>query len=170
MFPAILAVGLLYFVEKYVTKVTPKPIRVFFVPMMCFIIVFPLTLLVLGPIGLTIGKVLTTIMLTLYKYVGWLAVGLVAAVLPLLISIGAHKAFILYVISSLGTMGYEILYNGASLAHNISEGGGPWPSRSRPRTPTFAPRPSPAASPRSSASPSLRSTPSPSSASACCSA
>ena len=94
VFPAILAVGLLYFVEKYVTKITPKPIRVFFVLMMCFIIVFPLTLLVLGPIGLTIGKVLTTIMLTLYKYVGWLAVGLVAAGLPLLISIGAHKAFI----------------------------------------------------------------------------
>ncbi|MBR6343251.1 MAG: PTS glucose transporter subunit IIA [Selenomonadaceae bacterium] len=28
-----------------------------------------------------------------------------------------------YVVSSLGELGYEILYNGASLAHNISEGG-----------------------------------------------
>lgn len=91
--------------------------------MVCFIIVFPLTLLVLGPIGLTFGKFLTTVMLGLYEHVGWLAVGLVAAVLPLLISIGAHKAFIPYVISSLGELGYEILYNGASLAHNISEGG-----------------------------------------------
>lgn len=123
VFPAILAVTALYFVEKYVTKITPKPIRVFFVPMVCFIIVFPLTLLLLGPIGLTFGKGLTAVMLTLYKYVGWLAVGLVAAVLPLLISIGAHKAFIPYVVSSLGDLGYEILYNGASLAHNISEGG-----------------------------------------------
>jgi len=123
VFPAILAVTALYFVEKYITKVTPKPIRVFFVPMVCFIVVFPLTLLVLGPIGLTFGKGLTTVMLALYKYVGWLAVGLVAAILPLLISIGAHKAFIPYVISSLGELGYEILYNGASLAHNISESG-----------------------------------------------
>ena len=123
VFPAILAVGLLYFVEKYVTKITPKPIRVFFVPMVCFIVVFPLTLLFLGPLGLTIGKGLTAVMLWLYKYVGWLAVGLVAAGLPLLISIGAHKAFIPYVVSSLGDLGYEILYNGASLAHNIAEGG-----------------------------------------------
>lgn len=123
VFPAILTVAVLFFVEKYVTKVTPKPIRVFFVPMVCFAVVFPLTLLVLGPIGLTFGKGLTTVMLALYKYVGWLAVGLVAAILPLLISIGAHKAFIPYVISSLGELGYEILYNGASLAHNISEGG-----------------------------------------------
>jgi PTS system beta-glucosides-specific IIC component len=70
--------------------------------MVCFVIVFPLTLLVLGPLGLTIGRGLTAVMLGLYKYVGWLAVGLVAACLPLLISIGAHKAFIPYVISSLG--------------------------------------------------------------------
>lgn len=123
VFPAILAVAVLYFVEKYVTKYTPKPIRVFFVPMVCFIIVFPATLLFLGPVGLSMGKVITAIMLWIYSKAGWLAVGLVAMLLPLLISIGAHKAFIPYVISSLGDLGYEILYNGASLAHNISEGG-----------------------------------------------
>lgn len=123
VFPAILAVAVLYFVEKFMNKYTPKPIRIFFVPMVCFAVVFPLTLLFLGPIGLMIGRGLTTVMLALYKYVGWLAVGLVAACLPLLISIGAHKAFIPYVVSSLGEMGYEILYNGASLAHNIAEGG-----------------------------------------------
>lgn len=123
VFPAILAVAFLYFLEKYVTKITPKPIRVFFVPMVCFIITFPITLLLLGPIGLTIGKGITTVMLAIYSKVGWLAVGLVAAILPLLISVGAHKAFIPYVVTSLGDLGYEILYNGASLAHNISEGG-----------------------------------------------
>ena len=123
VFPAILAVAFLYLLEKYVTKITPKPIRVIFVPMVCFIIVFPVTLLVLGPIGLTIGKGITTVMLAIYSKVGWLAVGLVAAILPLLISVGAHKAFIPYVVTSLGDLGYEILYNGASLAHNISEGG-----------------------------------------------
>ncbi len=123
VFPAILAVAVLYFIEKYVTKYTPKPIRVFFVPMVCFIIVFPATLLFLGPVGLSMGKVITAIMLWIYSKAGWLAVGLVAMMLPLLISIGAHKAFIPYVISSLGDLGYEILYNGASLAHNIAEGG-----------------------------------------------
>ena len=123
VFPAILAVAVLYFVEKYVTKITPKPIRVFFVPMVCFAIVFPLTLLLLGPVGLTLGKGLTAVILTLYKYVGWLAVGLVAAILPLMISVGAHKAFIPYLLATLGDLGYEMLYMGASLAHNISEGG-----------------------------------------------
>ena len=47
VFPAILTVALLYYVEKWVTKISPKPIRVFFVPMICFIVVVPLALLVL---------------------------------------------------------------------------------------------------------------------------
>lgn len=123
VFPAILAVTVLYFVEKFITKITPKAIRVFFVPMVCFGVVFPLTLMFLGPAGLFLGQGLTTIMLALYENVGWLAVGLVAAVLPLLISLGAHKAFIPYAVSSYSELGYEILYLGASLAHNISEGG-----------------------------------------------
>lgn len=123
VFPAILAVTLLYYVEKFVNKISPRPIRVFFVPMVCFIVVFPITLLFLGPAGLVLGRGLTTVMLALYKHVGWLGVGVVASVLPLLISIGAHKAFIPYVIASLGELGYEILYNAASLAHNIAEGG-----------------------------------------------
>ena len=123
VFPAILAVAVLYYVEKFITKITPKPIRVFFVPMVCFGVVFPLTLMFLGPAGLYLGRGLTAVMLALYENVGWLAVGLVAAVLPLLISLGAHKAFIPYAVSSLSELGYEILYMGASLAHNISEGG-----------------------------------------------
>ena len=168
VFPAILAVGLLYFVEKYVTKITPKPIRVFFVPMMCFIIVFPLTLLVLGPIGLTIGKVLTTIMLTLYKYVGWLAVGLVAAVLPLLISIARTRRSSPTSFPPWAPWAMRSSTTARPWPTTSPRAARPWPSRSRRRTPTSAPRPSPAASPRSSASPSPRSTPSPSSASACC--
>ncbi|MCF0261072.1 MAG: PTS transporter subunit EIIB [Erysipelotrichaceae bacterium] len=82
IFPAILAVALLYFVEKLVTKYSPKPIRIFFVPMMCFLIVVPVTLLFLGPIGYNLGQILATAVMFLYERFGWLAVGLVAAILP----------------------------------------------------------------------------------------
>ena len=59
VFPTILSVGFLYFVEKYVTKFSPKPIRVFFVPLICFAVVIPVTLLILGPVGYTVGQWLT---------------------------------------------------------------------------------------------------------------
>lgn len=123
VFPAILSVALLYFVEKYTTKWTPKPIRVFFVPMICLIIVVPVTLMILGPLGLNIGSLLTTAILFLYEKLGWLAVGLLAAVLPFMIAMGMHKALVPYAVGSIAEMGEELLYLPASLAHNISESG-----------------------------------------------
>uniref|UniRef100_N2ABS8 PTS system, beta-glucoside-specific IIABC component n=1 Tax=Eubacterium plexicaudatum ASF492 TaxID=1235802 RepID=N2ABS8_9FIRM len=123
VFPAILTVALLYFVEKGVTKISPKPIRVFFVPMVCFVVVVPMAMLVLGPLGYNVGKVLTTVILFAYDKLGWLAVGLLAAILPFMISMGMHKALVPYAVTSISEMGEELLYMPASLAHNISEGG-----------------------------------------------
>lgn len=123
VFPAILTVALLYFVEKFFTKISPKAIRVFFVPMMCFIIVVPLSLLILGPLGYNIGQIITSIILFIYNKLGWFAVGLLAAILPFMISMGMHKALLPYAVTAITTAGEELLYMPASLAHNISEGG-----------------------------------------------
>lgn len=123
VFPAILSVAFLYFVEKYTTKISPKPIRVFFVPLVCFVLVVPVTLLILGPIGFTVGQGLTAVILFLYNKLGWLAVALLAAILPFMIATGMHKALVPYAVSSITEMGEELLYMPASLAHNISEGG-----------------------------------------------
>lgn len=123
IFPALLSVFLLAYVEKFFNKITPKPIRIFFVPMMCFAIVVPCTLLVLGPLGFNIGTVLTNIILFVYDKVGFIAIGLFAMVLPFCIATGMHKAFIPYALSSYASLGYEAIYLVASLGHNISESG-----------------------------------------------
>lgn len=123
VFPAILCVAFLYFVEKYVTKITPKPIRVFFVPMVCIIIVVPVTVLLLGPLGYNIGKLLTSAILWIYGMFGWIAVAILAAILPFMIATGMHKALVPYAVASITESGEELLYLPASLAHNISESG-----------------------------------------------
>ncbi len=123
VFPAILCVMFLALVEKYVTKFSPKPIRVFFVPMVCIILVVPVTLLVLGPLGFNLGQLLTKVILFLYSKLGWIAVALLAAILPFMIAMGMHKALVPYAVSSITEMGEELLYMPASLAHNISESG-----------------------------------------------
>ncbi len=86
-------------------------------------IVVPVTLLLLGPLGFTIGEGLTDIILTLYKHLGWIAVAILAAILPFMIATGMHKALVPYAVSSITNSGEELLYMPASLAHNISEGG-----------------------------------------------
>lgn len=123
VFPAILCVALLYFVEKYVTKFTPKPIRVFFVPMVCILIVVPITFLILGPLGYNIGQLMTSFIVWNYGMFGWIAVALLAAILPFMIATGMHKAFVPYAVASITESGEELLYLPASLAHNIAESG-----------------------------------------------
>lgn len=123
VFPAILTVAFLALIEHYFTRICPKPVRVFLVPMVCFMVTFPVSLLILGPLGYNIGAVLTTVILALYNTLGWLAVGLLAAVLPFMIAMGMHKALVPYAVASISNPGYELLYMPASLAHNISEGG-----------------------------------------------
>ncbi len=121
VFPAILTVIFMSFIEKWANKWCPKAIRVFFVPMLCFGIGFPVALVVLGPLGYNIGTLLTTVILALYNTLGWLAVALLAAVLPFMISMGMHKALVPYGVAAISDPGFEMLYLPASLAHNISE-------------------------------------------------
>ncbi|QGF25030.1 PTS beta-glucoside transporter subunit EIIBCA [Raineyella fluvialis] len=123
VFPAILCVLLLATLERVLTKVTPKPIRIFFVPMVALLITVPATLLFLGPLGFWAGTYFTQGVLWIYHTLGWVAFPLLAVALPFIISIGMHKAFIPYVVNQLSTAKSEMLYNPASLAHNIAEAG-----------------------------------------------
>lgn len=123
VFPAILAILLYAVLEKYITKYCPKPVRIFLVPLLCMAITIPVTLFVLGPLGYYVGEILTAVILWLYGHFGWIATALLAAILPLMVATGMHKAMIPYAVPTLTKTGYEALYLPASLGHNISEAG-----------------------------------------------
>lgn len=124
VFPAILCVLLYSQLEKFFNKISPKVIRSFFVPMMSLLITVPVTLLILGPIGYNFGQGFAAVILFVFGKFGWLAVAILAAFLPFMVVTGMHKAMIPYVVTSLSQSGRELIYNAASLAHNISEAGG----------------------------------------------
>jgi PTS system beta-glucosides-specific IIC component len=121
VFPSILGVIFYSYMERFFTKISPKPIRVFFIPMMSLLITVPIMLLVLGPIGFEAGKLLTAAILFLFAKVGWLAVGVLAAILPFMIATGMHKAITPYSISTIAATGKELLLLPALLAHNMSQ-------------------------------------------------
>lgn len=123
VFPSILTVLLLWGVERFVTRWTPGPIRVFFVPFVCFIVVSPIMIFLLGPLGFWLGSGLTSAMLWLHATLGWVAVALLAGLLPFIISVGMHKAFIPPTVASIADTGKESFYLVSSLAHNIAESG-----------------------------------------------
>ncbi|GAB6677912.1 beta-glucoside-specific PTS transporter subunit IIABC [Streptococcus uberis] len=123
VFPAILAVFTYSYLEKFFTKITPSVVRNFFVPMFSMLITVPLTLFILGPLGFTFGQGFASVIMFMFSKFGWIAVAVLASFLPFMVVTGMHKAMIPYVITSLGQSGKEIIYNAASLAHNISESG-----------------------------------------------
>ncbi|MFS0559381.1 beta-glucoside-specific PTS transporter subunit IIABC [Terribacillus sp. 179-K 1B1 HS] len=123
VFPAILTVLFYAQMERLFTRFSPKPIRIFFVPMMSLLITVPIALLLLGPAGYTFGQGFAAVILWVFKYVGWLAVALLACVLPFMVAMGMHKALLPYALTTLSGTGREALYMPASLAHNIAESG-----------------------------------------------
>lgn len=123
VFPPILIVLFLGILEKYLNKISPKAIRVFFVPMVSLMIAVPIGYLFLGPLGFTMGEYLTVVILFLYEKLGFIGVAILAGILPFMIAAGMHKALSQYAISSLSKLGIETLYLPASLAHNMSQSG-----------------------------------------------
>jgi beta-glucoside PTS system EIICBA component len=123
VFPSILGVIFYAYMERFFTKISPKPIRVFFIPMMSLLLTVPMTLLVLGPIGFEAGTLLTTAILFLFDKAGWIAVGLLAMILPFMIATGMHKALTPYAINTISATGKELLLLPALLAHNMAESG-----------------------------------------------
>ncbi|GGF70319.1 PTS beta-glucoside transporter subunit EIIBCA [Paenibacillus albidus] len=121
VFPSILGVLFYACMEKMFTRISPKPIRVFFIPMMALLFTVPVTLLILGPVGFTLGTYLTTAVLFIFNQFGWVAVGLLAAILPFMIATGMHKAMTPYVVNSVTSTGKEFLMLPALLAHNMAE-------------------------------------------------
>ncbi|MBT2696861.1 PTS glucose transporter subunit IIA [Bacillus sp. ISL-40] len=122
VFPAILTVLLFAQVEKLFTRISPKAIRIFFVPMMSLLITVPISLLILGPLGFTLGQGFAAVILAVFAKVGWIAVAILATVLPFMVATGMHKAMVPYAVTAMGA-GKEVLYLPASLAHNIAESG-----------------------------------------------
>lgn len=133
VFPALLAVLFLAPLERFLNRYTPKPIRVFFVPLVSILITVPVTLLLLAPLGFNVGRWFTTAILFLFDRLGFVAVTLLAVVLPFIIATGMHKALVPYAVSSIGELGRELLYLPASLAHNIAESGASFAAAVRTR-------------------------------------
>ena len=76
----ILATFVLSYVEKYITKFTPQMLKSLVVPLFTLLIMLPLTLCVLAPMGSVLGSYLSTGITWLYDTTGFLAVGVVCGV------------------------------------------------------------------------------------------
>ena len=101
--PSLLIVWILSKVEKFFKKIFPKVIRPLLYPLCTMLVMLPLALCVLGPIGTICGSLISSFILWVYDVFGPIATGLVGGLFPLLIVTGMHHA-----LNSAATVDYAL--------------------------------------------------------------
>lgn len=103
----ILIVWMMSYVEKGLNKVIPNALRALLFPLLTLLIMLPIALCILGPIGAILGKGIADGLVSLHTLVGPFSIAIIAACWPLLIVTGMHQALIAIALTYIATMGFD---------------------------------------------------------------
>lgn len=92
--PIILAVIVLYFLEKGLKKVIPEILQIILVPGICLIVMVPVALVVVGPVGIYVGYVIQWLYQALYSFSPLLGGIIVGGLWGVCVIFGAHRALL----------------------------------------------------------------------------
>lgn len=107
--PVLFAIGLLVIVEKPCDKYLPDAIKGFMKPILCCLIILPITFLVFGPLGTLIGNFLTKIFFFIYDFNPILAGAFMGFVIQPMVVVGAHWSIVPVCINNIATTGYDVI-------------------------------------------------------------
>lgn len=114
--PIIIVVWLMSYVERFAEKISPAVIKVFFKPLIVILVMAPVALLAVGPLGYHLGNGLAVGIYFIQEKIGWLALAILSGFKPLLVMTGMHWAFTPAIITSIATYGYDGLMAVSSLS------------------------------------------------------
>ena len=107
--PAMLSTLLLNYVEKLVDRITPEWSKSFLKPFLIVMIVTPITLCAIAPLGLIIGNGLQFVINGIYGFAPWLAMMLFAGFMPFIVMTGMHWAFVPASMLGISGVGYDLM-------------------------------------------------------------
>ncbi|MGK9172202.1 beta-glucoside-specific PTS transporter subunit IIABC [Yokenella regensburgei] len=105
--PILFAVWLLSYVERLVDRVMPGPLKTMFVPLLCLLIVTPITLIAIGPVGIYAGNALSGGIIWMVENMGIVAGIVVGGTLSLIIITGMHYVIVPIMINNISTIGFD---------------------------------------------------------------
>jgi PTS system beta-glucosides-specific IIC component len=105
--PVLLGVYLLSWVERGFTKIIPSFLKLTFVPMLSLVVVVPITLVLLGPLGTFVGSGIAGGINWALDNGGVPAGFVIGALLPLIIMTGMHYTLVPFILQNLATLGYD---------------------------------------------------------------
>jgi len=120
--PIIMIVWIMSYVQRFFARISPEIIRSIVEPLGTAVVMIPLALTVIGPLGAILGNYLSDGLTFVYETTGFFGVALVSALLPLIVLTGMHTAFTPYWVAMFAKFGYEPFFFGAFIVSNINQG------------------------------------------------
>jgi len=105
--PIVLTVWIMSYVDRWLQKVIPNSLKAMAYPLLLTLIILPIELCILGPLGTWIGQAIATVIVALHNVVGPLAIALVGAFWPMLIATGMHQGLIAVALTYIGMNGFD---------------------------------------------------------------
>ncbi len=124
LIPILLCVPVLAFLEKKISAVMPAAVRTIFGPFLTMLIMIPVGLYALAPLGSLLGNAVAGFFSWLGATpLGWLAIMIVAATYPMLVLTGMHIGIMGIAIANFGVTGSDGMFLMASAVQAFTASG-----------------------------------------------
>lgn len=107
--PAILTIWVYSYIEKFLKKFIPKSIEIFTLSAVALLIMVPLAVMVIGPIGVTLGNGMGDLINFLSDKSGLIAGLVVGAGWTFLVMMGIHWGVVPIMINNIANQGYDVI-------------------------------------------------------------
>lgn len=120
--PVIIMAWIMKYIEQFADRITPAVTKNFLRPLLILLISLPIALVLVGPLGYFGGNILSSVLYVIYDKAAWLALALMAGLMPLLVMTGMHWAFVPIALLNISDPGYDALLLVAMLSSNLAQG------------------------------------------------
>lgn len=120
VFPIILIVWVLSYVQRFWDKVVPKQVKLVFVPLLTMAVMTPITFVAVGPLGNIIGNFLAAGITFIDSKASWVLPLFMGTMTPLMVMTGMHYSMMPVSFAQMAAMGYQTLSPGM-LCSNMAQ-------------------------------------------------
>ncbi|RYC47107.1 beta-glucoside-specific PTS transporter subunit IIABC [Pectobacterium zantedeschiae] len=107
--PIIFSVWLMSYIERFLNRHIHESVCNILTPFFLLVLMVPLTLMTIGPIGISASKLIASVFVSIYSFNPIIAGALIAAAWQILVIFGVHWGFVTVFINDLSVMGHSYL-------------------------------------------------------------
>lgn len=120
--PVILSVWVMSYIEKAISKYSPKSLGTLIEPVLTILIMIPLTFCILAPVGAMLSVGFANVLTWFYSHFGFIAVAAFAAVIPWIVMCGMHVGTVPISIATIAATGIDKLMMPCFFISNFAQG------------------------------------------------